>query len=432
MGMPTTADVVVIGSGITGAATAAAAAARGASVVLIDKEDGPAREGSGRAQGSLRLQGRHPSEFPLAQEALRLWNQVSAEDPDQDIELSNGGNLYFCTREDEKPRLLSLVAQAQAAGLVGVEFLDREQAREIMPAASGPFLGAMWSPVDAQCQPDQGTQLYVNRAKRAGASFTYRVKALRLLQAADRIIGVETTAGRINAGAVVVAAGIWTPHLVRTVGLKVPIMPVCLSEVETQPLKPLFPQTIRALGFGARQRPGGRIVVSGGLNARVTRSVSLYDLHGLRYWLPRAKSFRKNLRLRLDGRQILREIAHSGALSTGLVPYPSPEPVPDRASVDSALSQLAVVIPETGQGRALRYWGGMVDMTPDGLPVIESGSGPKGLAIIAGLSGHGLALGPVLGEIASDLSLDGRTGRPIAAFSLDRFTGPVATPELMI
>jgi sarcosine oxidase, subunit beta len=367
MALPSTADVVVIGSGITGAATAAVAAARGASVVLIDKEDGPAREASGRAQGSLRLQGRSPSEFPLAREALRLWRQAAAEEPDQDIELATCGNLYFCVSEDEKPMLLSHVDEARAAGLAGVEFVDREQVREIIPAATGPFLGAMWSPVDAQCQPDKATGLYVRRARRAGAGITYGVKATRLLQVAGRIAGVQTTAGRIDAGAVVVAAGIWTSHLVATVGLR------------AQPLEPLFRQTIRAFGFGARQRPGGRIVVSAGLNARATRRVSMYDLNGLRHWLPRARSFRKNLRLRVDGRQILRELTHATILGTALVPQPSPEPVPDRSSVDAALSRLAVVIPGTSPARATRYWGGMVDMTPDGLPVIDGTAGPLGL-----------------------------------------------------
>jgi sarcosine oxidase, subunit beta len=55
MSMPRTVHVVVVGSGITGAAAAAALSERGASVLVLDKEDGPAREGSGRAQGSLRV-----------------------------------------------------------------------------------------------------------------------------------------------------------------------------------------------------------------------------------------------------------------------------------------------------------------------------------------------------------------------------------------
>jgi glycine/D-amino acid oxidase-like deaminating enzyme len=432
MGMPDTADVVVVGSGITGAATAAAVAARGAAVVLVDKEDGPAREGSGRAQGSLRLQGRHPSEFPLAQESLQMWGRAAQEDPGHDIELATGGNLYFCTSETEKPLLMSLVGHARAAGLTGVEYLDRDRTREIVPAAAGPFLGAMWSPVDAQCQPDKGTRLFVRRAERAGARFAYGVKATRLLESRGQITGVQTTRGRVAAGTVVVAAGIWTPHLLNTAGITVPLMPVCLSEVQTQALAPLFRPTIRAFGFGARQRPDGRIVVSGGLGARVTRRVSLYDLGGLRYWLPRARMFRKNLRLRVDGAQILREIRHRTPLSTALIPQPSPEPAPDRPSVDAALSRLAAVFPGAAEARAVRYWAGLVDMTPDGLPVIDGTCGPLGLTVVTGLSGHGLALGPVLGEIASDLALDGSTDRPIEPFSLARFTDKVASPGVMI
>jgi glycine/D-amino acid oxidase-like deaminating enzyme len=432
MGMPDTADVVVVGSGITGAATAAAVAARGAAVVLVDKEDGPAREGSGRAQGSLRLQGRHPSEFPLAQESLQLWGRAAQEDPGHDIELATGGNLYFCTGETEKPLLMSLVGHARAAGLTGVEYLDRDRTREIVPAAAGPFLGAMWSPVDAQCQPDKGTRLFVRRAERAGARFAYGVKATRLLESRGQITGVQTTRGRVAAGTVVVAAGIWTPHLLNTAGITVPLMPVCLSEVQTQALAPLFRPTVRAFGFGARQRPDGRIVVSGGLGARVTRRVSLYDLGGLRYWLPRARMFRKNLRLRVDGAQILREIRHQTPLSTALIPQPSPEPAPDRPSVDAALSRLAAVFPGAAGARAVRYWAGLVDMTPDGLPVIDGTCGPLGLTVVTGLSGHGLALGPVLGEIASDLALDGSTDRPIEPFSLARFTDKVASPGVMI
>jgi choline dehydrogenase-like flavoprotein len=93
---------------------------------------------------------------------------------------------------------MSLVAGARAAGLTGVEYLDPDQTREIVPAAAGPFLGAMWSPLDAQCQPDKGTRLFVRRAERAGARFAYGVKATRLLESRGRIAGVQTTRGRVG------------------------------------------------------------------------------------------------------------------------------------------------------------------------------------------------------------------------------------------
>ena len=59
-----------------------------------------------------------------------------------------------------------------------------------------------------------------------------------------------------------------------------------MSELETEPVKPILTPTIRAFGFGARQRPDGRTVVSAGLNAKVGHGVSLVDCNGLRYWLP--------------------------------------------------------------------------------------------------------------------------------------------------
>ena len=216
MTMPRGVDVVVVGSGIVGAASAAALAARGASVVLLDKENAPAREGSGRAQGSLRVQGRHHAEFPLAREALELWAEAAAEG---DFEFVVGGNLYIRTTAEELPVLQRLVDEAHRAGLTDVELLDADQTRTVIPCATGPFLGAMWSPVDAACQPATATAHYVERAERAGVHLGYGVKVTELLEARGHIAGVHTTAGPIAADAVVVAAGVWTPYLANTVGV---------------------------------------------------------------------------------------------------------------------------------------------------------------------------------------------------------------------
>ena len=101
--------------------------------------------------------------------------------------------------------------------------------------------------------------------------------------------------------------------------------------------------------------------------------------------------------------------------------------------MQSALAKLQGVLPGLDGAKIGRYWGGLVDMTPDGLPVIDGGAGPQGLTIITGLCGHGFTLGPVLGEIASDLSLDGVTSRPIEEFRLSRYSdGNVGKPEMMI
>lgn len=441
MTLPRTADVVVIGGGVTGAATAYEAAARGASVVLVEKEDGPAREGSGRAQGSLRIQGRHGTEFPLAQEAVRRWAEAAETEfaestgrrPAGDIEFVRGGNLYFQTAADERPLLEGLVAEAHRAGLTEVALLDPDEVRAIVPGATGRFLGAMFSPVDAACQPEKGTALYTARAERAGAHMAYGVKATRIVEQGSRIAGVETSAGTVFTGAVVLGAGVWTPYLADTVGLKVPIMPVVMSELETEPMAPVLRPTVRAFGFGARQRPDGRTVISAGLDAKVGHDVTLADFNGLRFWLPRAMSFRRNLKLGVDLPRIGRQLRARSTLAPELVPDRSPEPAVDIPLVDGSLARLSNVFPAFRTARVGRYWAGLVDMTPDGLPVIDGFAGPAGLTIVTVLSGHGFTLGPVLGEIAADLSLDANTRWKIDDFALSRFaSGRVAAPEMMI
>jgi sarcosine oxidase subunit beta len=174
-------------------------------------------------------------------------------------------------------------------------------------------------------------------------------------------------------------------------------------------------------------------VISGGLNAKIRHGASLADFNGLRYWLPRAWSFRKNIKLALDVRGTLRQIRHLSTLDPALVPYLSPEPPADKASVCAAHDHLSQVIPELAGVAVGRYWGGLIDMTPDGLPIIDGSAGPQGLTMITGLSGHGFTLGPVLGKIASDLSLDGVTEREISEFRLSRFTDSlIHRPEMMI
>lgn len=424
-------DVIVVGAGMTGAATAAVVAARGGRAVILEKETGPAREGSGRAQGSLRVQGRHGSELPIAQRALELW-RAAAEEGD-DFELVCGGNLYFRTREEELPILEGLVTEAHQAGLSEVQLLDAAGVRDIMPAASGPFLGAMWSPVDAHCQPEKGTRHFIDRALRLGAEVRYGIKVLGLLTSGDRVTGVETTAGPIRAGAVVLAAGVWTPYLTRTVGTRIPIMPVVMSELETEPVEPLFAQTIRAFGFGARQRPNGQVVVSAGLDARVMHGISLSDLDGARFWLPRAAQFRKSLKLGVDLPRIKEQLRLRSISSPHLVPDVSPEPPVDAPLVDASLARLQRVVPRLTGARVTRRWGGLIDMTPDGLPVIDGAAGPSGLTVVTGLCGHGFTLGPALGEIAADLAMDGRTAYDLADFRVARFAeAGVARPAMMI
>src|SRR5213596_492909 len=151
-----TADVVVVGAGICGVTAAEALARSGARVVVVEKEPGPGLAQSGRAQGAIRVQGREAVELPLALESLGIWQSV-AEHGDE-FELRFGGNLYLCTNEDEVRQATELRDVGHANGFTDVRLLTSDEAREIVPAATGEFTAAMWSPGDAQCLPRGATE----------------------------------------------------------------------------------------------------------------------------------------------------------------------------------------------------------------------------------------------------------------------------------
>jgi sarcosine oxidase subunit beta len=91
----------------------------------------------------------------------------------------------------------------------------------------------------------------------------------------------------------------------------------------------------------------------------------------------------------------------------------------------AALARGIAVLPALAEARIARVWGGLLDMTPDALPIIESVPELDGLVVAAGFSGHGFCLGPVTGRIVCDLVRDGVTAFPIAPFRHDRFSESV-------
>jgi sarcosine oxidase subunit beta len=427
-GPPATADVVVIGAGICGAACAGALAARGASAVVVEKEAGPAVEQSGRAQGAIRVQGRAAAELPLAVEALRIWREVAGE---AEFEFRVGGNLYVCTTPDEVAMASRLVSETHASGLAEVQLLGPEEAREVLPAARGDLLAAMWSPGDAQCDPSSATRTFVERARRAGARFVYDTLALEVVERGGSVAGVTTSRGMVATRAVVVAGGVWTSYLAKTVGVSVPAMPLVVSECETRPVSTVIGPCLRAFRFGARQRPDGRVVLSAGMDTVVDHHLSWASVRHLRLWAPRLLHHRRAVRLGVDWETLAREIRQRAVASPRLIPSGRELP-PNRPLVGRAREAIAEVIPALRGAAIARYWAGVIDLSPDGLPIIEAASGPAGLVLVTGLSGHGLALGPVIGEITADLALGRRPGLPIEPFRLDRFRGPTPIPEKMI
>lgn len=369
-----TTEVLVIGGGITGCATAYELSKRGVRVTLLEREHLHAM-GSGWTLAGVRQSGRHRAELPLAREAIRRWETL-AEELDADLEYRQHGNLRLAVMEDDVVTIQQVVAQGNAAG-VAMSYIDAATAREIAPAITPSVVGASFCPTDGHANNVKTVQAYAKAAQRLGASIVTGVEVLQLATEGDAITGVVTTDGTYSADVVVVATGIYTPQLLAPLGILLPIEIVDCPVAETVPTD----------AFHLDQVLG---VASGGFAARQTADSAI----------------------RFIGASIPWGEGHHTAANVG----------PTVQQLDDMTSNAIAMLPELAHLRIHRVWGGLIDRTPDVIPVLDAVDGCPGLVVGAGFSGHGFGIGPTSGEILANFALSGTDDRfDLTPFRLHRF-----------
>ena len=366
--------IAIIGGGITGTAAADALAREGHSVTLIEKS-GIAAMASGRTLGGVRQSGRHPAELPLAQAAVELWGGL-ADVLGTDVDYRRSGNLRLARTPAEIEIVRDLVHAQRAQGLDLVFLPDNAAVRAVAPALSNRVLAASYCATDGHADPVKATNAFAQSARRHGATIREGVRALAIQIVNDRVAGVLTAAGSIPAERVIVAAGVDTPALLAPLGLHLPLSMQVVSVVQSEPLPPTLDQVfgVANADCAGRQEVGGRLRFTDGGSSE-----------------------------------------------------PAWTNEPSANAVRAVVERVANVLPVAGAATVSRTWTGLVDLTPDALPVIDMPARVAGLIVAAGFSGHGFCLGPVSGLLCADLAV-GRTPRhDVAAFQLARFErGPLA------
>ncbi len=373
------ADVVVVGAGISGAASAYKLATAGLQVVLIDRY-GPAAMASGWTLAGVRQSGRHPAELPLARRAVSIWEHL-AEQLGGPTHYRRHGNLRLARTPEELASLAGMVEEQCAAGL-DLSLLDAQQVAQLAPAVSPAVLGASYCPTDGHADPQATVQAFVDAAIRAGAETRFGEDVLSIDTANGRVIGVTTGAGHIPAGRVVLAAGVFGNRLLQPLGLSVPLRVRLVTAVRTAPAAPVLDQVIGVANAdcAGRQEVTGRFRFTGGSTE----------------WTGEIED---------------------GAMREGARPRVRP---PTRGVVD-AIRLFGAAIPAVLDTPIDEIWAGLIDQTPDALPVLQQVADPAGLVIAMGFSGHGFCLGPVTGQIAAAMAQDLPVDLPLEPFALARF-----------
>ena len=375
-------DIVIVGGGISGTAAAYELAKTGARVLLLERGD-LASMASGWTLAGVRQSGRHPAELPLAQHAVRRWQHLAAE-LGIDVEYRQEGNLRLARTDDEVPIIQALVDDQRGAGL-DVTFLpDNAAIREIAPALAESIVAASWCPSDGHANPTATVRAFAAAAERHGATIRTGTMVDAIIVESGRVRGVRAGDETIAADTVILAAGIYSDRLLEALGIDVPLTVRHVSVIQSVPLPPLLGPVLGTAKaeFAGRQQADGRLRFTG----------------GIRPWTGQeAGTFADSVQPPAD--------AVAGTIERGIA-----------------------IIPALATTPIARVWGGLIDMTPDALPVLDRAQAIDGLIVAAGFSGHGFCLGPTTGHILCELATRGESSLPLGPFRLGRFTsaGPAA------
>jgi sarcosine oxidase subunit beta len=362
-------DVIVVGAGILGLATAYNARKRGASVVVLDK-GATAYEASSRATGYLSLRGETPEESPLAQVAERLWDGLD-EELGYPTEWTQKGRIWAAVTEREFAELQELYRSFERTD-IGFAFLDGQGLRAMIPSLTEACLGGIYTPRAGHANPQRTSQAFAWAFTDLGGEIREHTPVLGILTEGGRVRGVRTPQGEIHGARVALCAAAHNTLLLEPFGILFPLAPVRLEALVTTPMPPLFDQCFIGNGLAIRQTRRGHLHMNGGP----------YE------WVD------------LD---LVKE-----------------SPKPTTPVVRNILRRAVETFPVLKNTQCLRTWAGIIDLAPDQMTTIHLFDRPVGL-LTAAASGHGFGMAPAVGVAMADLALDGATDLPIAQLSLDRF-----------
>jgi len=421
-------DVVIVGAGIVGCATAYFLSRRGVRVVVVER--GPvAGEQSRKNWGFVRQQGRDPAELPVVMEANRLWRGLERE-LGADVEWVQGGNLALATDEERLARFEAWLPIAREFGL-DTRLLRARELQAVIPGLAGTWAGGMHTPGDGHADPEKATDALARAAASHGARLELDCAVQAVTTQAGAVDGVLTERGPIHAPIVVCAAGAWSSRLARTLGLVLPQRWVRGTVARTTPAPAVTGCAVWGPGVAFRQRRDGSFTIAAG--GALDHDVTLDSLRQLRFFLPNYWKNRAMFRFHV-GRPLLASLAAalpgSAARRQPLVWDRGVEPRPNPAKLRKSLAELRRVLPSLPPLGIARSWAGYIDAVPDLVPVLGEAPAPRGFLLATGFSGHGFAMGPIAGRLLSELIVDGKPSLDLAAFRYSRFAeGAIGKPR---
>ncbi len=399
--IPRAVDVVVVGGGMAGISAAFSLARRGTSVVVVEKGI-VSGEQSCRNWGWCRQQNRDPRELPLSRLALDIWRDINRQ-TGAETGFRQTGLVYASANAAD---IATWEKWGKIAKDFGVEtkMLTGSEVETHLPGNSRRWVGGVHSPRDGRAEPELAVAALAQAAMEAGATIIQNCAVRTLETSAGRISGVVTERGPIACQAVLVAGGAWSGMLLRHHGIRFLQASVKSTSFYTEAAQAVTDGGIAMQDVTMRRRLDGGYTV--GLSGQGQLQITPWGIL-------QAKAFWKTFQIRRKGltyalgRQFL---DGPESLTRWRADRISPferirtlDPSPDPHLVARGLRKLQEIYPALQGIKVAQSWGGMVDSTPDAIPVISSVRARPGLFIASGFSGHGFGIGPGAGQLVADL-----------------------------
>jgi sarcosine oxidase subunit beta len=361
----TSTDVVVIGGGVMGAATAMQLAMKGVGVILCEMRS-LASGATGRCGGMVvHCYGRELNidiavkRMEFTKENTRLL-KIFQQQCDIDYEFQQVGCLDIAASEEDFEILKQLYQKQRDQGDEEIQLLDKKATMDIMPTLRPDVVyGSRFRPSDGNLSPYKMVHAYAKKAKDNGAVIMTNTKVEKVVIEKEAVCGVITDKGYIAAKWVVNAANAWAPFLCKEAEVILPVREIACVTEQVGPLPPMaFEMMLNGeFAYGSTQFKTGNISMGGPAHPIEKRSG---------YY---------NEQLSID------EFTRLARYVSGIFP----------------------ILANT---RIIRAWAGTFAFAPDGLPCVGPSALTEGLLIAAGFSG-GIAQGCAVGEVLTEYVTQG-------------------------
>ncbi|MFI5325266.1 MAG: NAD(P)/FAD-dependent oxidoreductase [Candidatus Rokuibacteriota bacterium] len=373
-----TAEVVIIGGGVTGASTAFHLARRGITDVIVVDKGAIASGGTGKSSACVRQHYSTAETCRMIRYSLDFFQRFAEHTDGASCGFRHTGYLLGVDTRMRTPMEASVALQRSVG--IDTRLVSPTDMREIEPRLRADDLVAgCYEPASGYCNPVETAQGFARAARTAGARILEDTAVTGLLVDGDRVRGVRTSAGDIHTPVVVNAAGLWSARVSAMAGVELPIH-VCRHKISIV----AWPEADRrphpmvydfVTNIYTRPEMGEHILV-GGLDAEESQASA------------------------------------------------DPDAYQEGVSLDESTEALARVshrFPALADGHIARGYAGCFDVSPDWHPILDR-VGPEGYHVAAGFSGHGFKLSPAVGHMMAALIAEGSGGHPdLPTFRLARF-----------